>query len=38
MRLTALLIILATPLAAQDCGAPRPDFKAELLAEATAGC
>mgnify|MGYP003668897963 CR=1 FL=1 len=36
MRLTALLIILATPLAAQDCGAPLPDFKAGLLAEATA--
>ncbi|UTH44998.1 lytic murein transglycosylase [Loktanella salsilacus] len=36
MRLTALLLTLATPLAAQDCGAPLPDFKAGVLAEATA--
>mgnify|MGYP003116445113 CR=1 FL=1 len=36
MRLTALALTLATPLAAQDCGAPLPDFKAGLQAEATA--
>ena len=36
MRLTALLLTLATPLAAQDCGAPLPDFKAGLQAEAAA--
>ncbi|SHE82355.1 lytic murein transglycosylase [Loktanella atrilutea] len=34
MRLAALLAALATPLAAQDCGAPIPDFKAGLRAEA----
>ncbi|MBU2361205.1 MAG: lytic murein transglycosylase [Alphaproteobacteria bacterium] len=36
MRLTALALTLATPLAAQDCGVPLPDFKAGLQAEATA--
>ncbi|MCF7697738.1 lytic murein transglycosylase [Loktanella sp. M215] len=36
MRLTALALTLATPLAAQDCGASLPDFKAGLQAEATA--
>ena len=34
MRLAPLLLTLATPLAAQDCGAPIPDFKAALTAEA----
>ena len=36
MRLSALLLTLATPLAAQECGAPIPDFKAGLRAEALA--
>ncbi|MFZ3580589.1 lytic murein transglycosylase [Loktanella sp. DJP18] len=36
MRLAPLLLTLATPLAAQDCGAPIPDFKAGLRVEAVA--
>ena len=36
MRLAALLLTLATPLAAQDCGAPIPAFKAALRSEAVA--
>lgn len=36
MRLAALLALLATPLAAQDCGAPLPDFIAGLKSQAVA--
>ena len=36
MRFAALLMTLATPLAAQDCGAPIPEFKAALRKEALA--